>query len=103
MHMCVCVCVRSCVRACVCECICVYACVRARPCVRACVHAYVSVCVCVCVCVHARARFASENHIDSRYTQYNFIAKCQYNCTRNVLWCQVHLSHIHANHKTSLH
>ena len=37
--------------------------------------------------------------------QYNvtyFIAKCQYNCTRNVLWCHVHSSHIHANHKTSL-
>ena len=35
--------------------------------------------------------------------QYKFIAKCQCNCTRNVLWCQVHSSHIHANHKTSLH
>ena len=35
-------------------------------------------------------------------TQHNFIAKCQYNCTRNVLWCQVHSSHIHSNHKTSL-
>ena len=22
--------------------------------------------------------------------QYNCIAKCQYNCMRNVLWCQVH-------------
>ena len=32
--------------------------------------------------------------------QYNFIAKCQYNCTRNVLWCQVHSSHIHSNHTT---
>jgi len=33
--------------------------------------------------------------------QYNFIAKCQYTgCTRNVLWCQVHSSHIHSNHKT---
>ena len=31
--------------------------------------------------------------------QDNFIAKCQYNCTRNVLWCQVQSSHIHANHK----
>ena len=32
--------------------------------------------------------------------QYNFIAKCQYtDCTRNVLWCQVHSSHIHSNHK----
>jgi len=31
--------------------------------------------------------------------QYNFIAKCQYtDCTRNVLWCQVHSSHIHFNH-----
>ena len=31
--------------------------------------------------------------------QYNFIAKCQYTyCT--VLWCQVHSSHIHSNHKT---
>ena len=26
----------------------------------------------------------------------NFIAKCQYNCTMNVLWCQIHSSHIHA-------
>ena len=33
--------------------------------------------------------------------QYNLIAKCQYtDCTRNVLWCQVHSSHIHSNHKT---
>ena len=33
--------------------------------------------------------------------QYNFIAKCQYtDCTRNVLWCQVHSSHSHSNHKT---
>ena len=32
--------------------------------------------------------------------QHNFIAKCQYtDCTRNVLWCQVHSSHIHSNHK----
>ena len=34
--------------------------------------------------------------------QCNFIAKCQYNCSRNVLWCQVQSSHIHSNHKTSL-
>ena len=33
--------------------------------------------------------------------QYNFIAKHQYNCTRNVLWGQVHSSQ--ANYKTSLH
>ena len=33
---------------------------------------------------------------------YNFIGKCQYNRTRNVLLCQVHSSHVHANHKTSL-
>ena len=33
--------------------------------------------------------------------QYNFIAKCHYtDCKRNVLWCQVHSSHIHSNHKT---
>ena len=33
--------------------------------------------------------------------QYNItIAKCQYKCTRNVLQCQVHSLHIHANHKT---
>ena len=32
---------------------------------------------------------------------YNCIAKCQCtDCTRNVLWCQVHSSHIHSNHKT---
>ena len=37
----------------------------------------------------------------SNTIQYNFIAKCQYNdCMRNVLWCQVHASHIHSNHKT---
>ena len=30
--------------------------------------------------------------------QYNCIAKCQNNCTTNVLWCQVHSSHIHSNH-----
>ena len=34
--------------------------------------------------------------------QYNFIAKCQHNYTRNVLWWQVHSSHIHSNHKTLL-
>ena len=34
--------------------------------------------------------------------EYNFIAKCQYNCTRNVLWCQVHSSHIYAKHETLL-
>ena len=34
--------------------------------------------------------------------QYNVIAKCQYSCTRNVLLCHAHSSHIHANHKTSL-
>ena len=33
---------------------------------------------------------------------YYFIAKCQYSCIRNVSWCQVHSSHIQANHKTSL-
>ena len=39
----------------------------------------------------------------SRPLQYNFIAKCQYNCTKNVFfWCQVHSSHIHSNNKTSL-
>ena len=33
--------------------------------------------------------------------QYNFIAKCRYtDCTRNVLWCQLHSSYIHSNHKT---
>ena len=32
--------------------------------------------------------------------RYNFIAKCQYtDCTRNVLWCQVHSSHIHSKLK----
>ena len=29
----------------------------------------------------------------------SFIAKCQHNCIRNVMWCQVHSSHNHANHK----
>ena len=32
--------------------------------------------------------------------QYNLIAMCQYSCTRNVLWCQVHSSHIHSSQKT---
>ena len=33
--------------------------------------------------------------------QCNLIAKCQNtDCMRNVLWCQVHSSHIHSNHKT---
>ena len=29
------------------------------------------------------------------------IARCQCNCTSNVLWCQVHSSHIHAKHKAT--
>ena len=37
---------------------------------------------------------------DRRTIQYNFIAKCQYtDCTRNVLWCQVHSSHIYSKLK----
>ena len=32
--------------------------------------------------------------------QYNFIAKCQYKCTRNVWRCQVHSSHVHSYLKT---
>ena len=28
------------------------------------------------------------------------IAECDYICTRNVLWCQEHSSHIHDNHET---
>ena len=39
-------------------------------------------------------------HVEYNTMQYNFICKCQYNCTRNMLWCQVHSSHIHSNHKT---
>ena len=39
---------------------------------------------------------------DDDAIQYNFIAKCQYNCTKNILWYQVHSSHIHSKHKTSL-
>ena len=39
--------------------------------------------------------------LNTNTIQYNFIAKCRYtDCTRNVLWCQVHSSHIHSNHKT---
>ena len=30
------------------------------------------------------------------------IAKCQYICARDVWWCQVHSSHISANHETLL-
>ena len=54
------------------------------------------------LCLHLQTPciFAVTN-VCSLELQYNFIAKCQYNCTRNVLWCQVHSSHIHANHKTS--
>ena len=37
------------------------------------------------------------------FIQYSFITKRQYNYTRNVLWFQAHSSHIHINHKTSLH
>ena len=39
---------------------------------------------------------------DIQYTiQCNFISKCQYtDFTGNVLWCQVHSSHIPSNHKT---
>ena len=32
------------------------------------------------------------------YSRISLIAKCQYNCTRNVLWCQIHSLHIRANH-----
>ena len=47
----------------------------------------------------ARARTCVHTH--NTIIQYNFIAKRQYtDCTRNVLWCQVHSSHIHSNHKT---
>ena len=35
--------------------------------------------------------------------QYSFVARCQYLCARNVLWCQVRSSHIQANHETSLY
>ena len=35
--------------------------------------------------------------------QYNIVARCQYCCTRNVLWCQVRSSHIHADHETSFY
>ena len=39
----------------------------------------------------------------SLQSNYNFIAKCQYtDCRRNVLWCQVHLPHIHSNQITTL-
>ena len=46
----------------------------------------------------------STEEMEDRFAiLHSFIAKCQYNCTGNVLWCQVHSSHIHASHKTSLH
>ena len=45
-------------------------------------------------CCHCRIMLHRYNTI-----QYNFIAKCQYNCTRNVLWCQAYSSHIHSDHK----
>ena len=49
-----------------------------------------------------RFPFNAIRIIRHEYTiQYNFIAKCQNtDYTRNVLWWQVHSSHIHSNHKT---
>ena len=52
-----------------------------------------------------RRKVELDSHTELDYPlltiQYNFIAKCQYtDCTRNVLWSQVHSSHIHSNHKT---
>ena len=44
--------------------------------------------------------WSSDKLIQHSAIQYNLIAKCQYNCTRNVLWCQIPSSHIHTNHKT---
>ena len=32
---------------------------------------------------------------------HHFIAKYQHKCKRNVLWCQLHSPHNHADHKTS--
>ena len=61
----------------------------------------------------ACSNFLISNTMSSRLTslcnrwkdystvQHNFIAKCQYNCTGNVFWCQLHSSHIHVNHKTN--
>ena len=89
-----------------------------------CVCLCVYVCVHVCVCCAIRDILIDLQHIGhfvfccvycsqmnfcmravkplSCILQYNFIAKCQYtDCTRNVLWCQVHSSHIHSNHKTT--
>ena len=65
----------------------------------------------IAVTATAKSMFASANAVhfccnkclQSRSElRYNFIAKCQYSCTRNVLWCQTQSSHIHANHKTLL-
>ena len=46
----------------------------------------------LCLNKHAAAFYKTINTIP--YNTYNFIAKYQYNCTRNVLWCQVHSWHI---------
>ena len=69
---------------------------------------------CACVCVLAY-RHICAMHVQQcsmlkllgfLYTntiQCNVIAKCQYtDCTRTVLWCQVHSSHINSSHKTFL-
>ena len=57
---------------------------------------YLSIYLCSYICLYLSFYLFQYNTI-----QYNFIAKCQYtDCTRNVLWCQVHSSHIHSNHKT---
>ena len=54
---------------------------------------------------HTNIRTRKSPQVLGPYTiWYNFIAKRQYtDCTRNVLWCQVHSSHIHSDHKTFNH
>ena len=52
---------------------------------------------------HTQTHTDTQTHTHTHTTvQYNFIVNCQYgtDCTRNVLWCQVHSSHIHSNQKT---
>ena len=67
-----------------------------------CIHSYVFVSTCRRELINRP--WLTNQHAQTRHPpalQYNFIAKCQDSFTRNVLWFQVHSSHIHSNHKTS--
>ena len=42
-------------------------------------------------------RITAGEDLEYNAIRYSFIAKCQYSCTWNVLWCQVHSPHIPAS------